>query len=143
MSISTCYVCLVLYLCHSAFYAGGRSRTGHLTSTRPDRQPAPVDPTGFHLCGTKCSTEFAPRATPRSAANDHRSSDDDAVRYALPVLCMTSRTCARNRPGKGNASGVFTQRYSPGGEVLLGVAPKGIATPLLPVRKPHVTQHTA
>jgi len=32
-----------------AFYAGGRSRTGHLTSTRPDRQPAPVDPTGLHL----------------------------------------------------------------------------------------------
>jgi len=26
---------------------------GHapIASTRPDRQPAPVDPTGFHLCG--------------------------------------------------------------------------------------------
>jgi len=36
----------------SAFYAAGRSRTGHLTSTRPDRQPAPVDPTLFHLCIT-------------------------------------------------------------------------------------------
>jgi len=36
--------------CASAFYAVGRSRTGRLTSTRPDRQPAPVDRTGFHLC---------------------------------------------------------------------------------------------
>jgi len=50
VSISACYVCLVLYVCHSAFYVGGRSRSGHLTSTRPDRQPAPVDPTSFHLC---------------------------------------------------------------------------------------------
>ena len=33
-----------------AFNAAGRSRTGHLTSTRPDWQPAPVDPTGSHLC---------------------------------------------------------------------------------------------
>jgi len=39
----------IFYVCHSAFYAGGRSRTGHLTLTRPDRQPAPVDPTRFHL----------------------------------------------------------------------------------------------
>jgi len=36
---------------HSAFYAAGRSRISHLTSTRPDRQQAPVDPTGFHLWG--------------------------------------------------------------------------------------------
>ena len=39
----------------SAFYAAGRSRTGHLTSTRPnptrpDRHLAPVDTTDFHLC---------------------------------------------------------------------------------------------
>ena len=52
VSISTCYVCLAFYVCHSAFYAAGRSRTGHLTSTRPDRQPTPVDPTGFHLWTT-------------------------------------------------------------------------------------------
>ena len=45
-SISICYVCLVLFVCHSAFCAAGRSRTGHQTFTRPDRHPA----TGFHLC---------------------------------------------------------------------------------------------
>jgi len=37
--VSFC-ICLVSYLRHSAFYATVRSRTGHLTSTRPDRQPA-------------------------------------------------------------------------------------------------------
>ena len=36
VSSSNCYVCLVLHVCHSAFYEGGRSRTDHLTSTRPD-----------------------------------------------------------------------------------------------------------
>jgi len=46
VSISTYYVCL-MSLCCSAFYAAGRSRTGHQTSTRPDRQPAPVDATRF------------------------------------------------------------------------------------------------
>ena len=45
VSISSCYVCLVFYVCHSAFYAG----TCHLTSTRRDRQRTPVDPTGVRL----------------------------------------------------------------------------------------------
>jgi len=45
-AISVFYVC---HICHSAFYSGSRSCTGHLTSTRPatvagrpDRFPCPV-----------------------------------------------------------------------------------------------------
>ena len=60
--------------CPSAFYAGDQSRTGHVTSTRPDRQPAPVDPTWFqslyatgitpaviHLISHACETNIFSR----------------------------------------------------------------------------------